>query len=88
MTPPERSEWTVTEASKRQFGAALWPPGMQRVVRMLPYSNTFHFLSGQQVSFCAGCAHEFARQERYHKNYYQFHSLVTGKFISGTEKTW
>jgi hypothetical protein len=29
MTPPERSEWTVTEASKRQFGAALWPPGMR-----------------------------------------------------------
>jgi len=25
MTPPERSEWTVTEASKRQFGAALRP---------------------------------------------------------------
>jgi hypothetical protein len=29
MTPPERSEWTVTEASKRQFGAALWPSGMR-----------------------------------------------------------
>jgi hypothetical protein len=32
MTPPERSEWTVTEASKRQFGAELWPPGMRVLV--------------------------------------------------------
>jgi hypothetical protein len=26
MTPPECSEWTVTEASKRQFGAGLFRP--------------------------------------------------------------
>jgi hypothetical protein len=29
MTPPERSEWTVMEASKRQFGAGIYPPGMR-----------------------------------------------------------
>jgi hypothetical protein len=36
MTPPERSEWTVTEASKRQFAAALLPPSKRVLVDVLP----------------------------------------------------
>jgi hypothetical protein len=39
MTPPDpefaEGEWTVTEASKRQFGAALWPPGMRVLADVL-----------------------------------------------------
>jgi hypothetical protein len=46
----ERSEWTVTEASKRQFWAALWPPGMRVLFAVCKLPTVVFFFAADLLS--------------------------------------
>jgi hypothetical protein len=71
MTPPERSEWTVTEASKRQFAAALLPPSKHVLVDVcapisLRRDFFFCFYSAVAIPVFSSCAGLCMRQGRAH----------------------